>query len=350
MTDAPFRPKPPTLSLLLWPLGVAFLGLARVRAGFYKCCHRPIRLGRPTIAVGNLTFGGTGKTPLTVAIARLLQEEGQRPAVLLRGYGRTTHGARRVYPTDLPGQVGEEAVLLARSLPGVPIAVGEHREEAAALVRQECSVFLLDDAFQHLRVHRDVDLLLVDASRPFDLHAPPAGRLREPLSAARRASALIVTRGSTQDLPPYLVPAAEGRPLVAARFGWDPVPQGGSDFSSWNQLAGAPLVAFAGIGNPWAFFAQAQALGLSLSRALAFPDHAPPTQGRLSRILDAAEGAGAKAVLTTEKDAVKWAPAWPGRPPLIYPRLTVSLEGDVAALRGLLLAACAGPAEPAPTS
>ncbi len=350
MTDAPFRPKPPTLSLFLWPLGVAFLGLARVRAAAYKLWGHPIRLGRPTIAIGNLTFGGTGKTPLTVAIARLLQEEGQRPAVLLRGYGRTTRGARRVQPADLPDDVGEEAVLLARSLPGVPVAVGERREEAAALVLDECSVFLLDDAFQHLRVHRDVDLLLVDASRPFDLHAPPAGRLRELVSAARRASALVVTRGSAQDLPPALLPMLGSRPLVAARFGWDPVPHGSNAFASWGQLAGSPIVAFAGIGNPLAFFAQALALGLSLSQALPFPDHARPTEGRLARVLEAAEEADAKAVLTTEKDAVKWASAWPGHLPLLYPKLTVSLEGDVAALRGLLLAACMGPPGPAPTS
>ncbi len=324
----------------LWPLGMGFLGLARLKAWCYGRRSAPVRLGRPTVSIGNLTFGGTGKTPFALAMARVLLEMGERPGVLLRGYGRRTRGARRVDQASAPEEVGEEALLLARALPGTPVAVGERREEAAALVRELCSVFILDDAFQHLRVHRDVDLLLVDASRPGDLHAPPVGRLREPLSAAKRASVLVATRGEVHHLAPSLLGWTEGVPRVSARFEWEPAPLGSALFPSWKALGGVPVVAFAGVGHPESFFEQARAAGLSLSARVAFRDHARPTAARLRLILSRARETGAGAVLTTEKDAVKWAPLWPEGLPLVYPRLTTLLEGDVEELRARLAEAC----------
>jgi tetraacyldisaccharide 4'-kinase len=291
------------------------------------------------ISVGNLTFGGTGKTPVTIYMARLLQEMGERPAVLLRGYGRKTTGARLVLPASRAPEVGEEAVLLARSLPGIPVAVGERRDEAATLVRPDCSVFVLDDGFQHLRVKRDVDLLLVDATRASDLHAPPVGRLREHLGAARRASAVFVTRGAPADLPEALRPDVDGKPILGVTFRWAPKPCGQGDFGAWSDLSGKPLVAFAGIGNPEAFFGQALAEGLTLGATLPFDDHAEPSPSRLALVLGAAEALHAPAVLTTEKDAVKWASLWPAEaPPLVHPVLDVRAGGDVGNLLALITA------------
>ncbi len=324
----------------LWPLGSLFLGLNRIRALAYRNGRSGLDLGLPTISVGNLTFGGTGKTPFTIHLARMLQEMGERPGILLRGYRRRTKGARLVLPESRAHDVGEEAVLLCRSLPGVPVAVGERREEAAVLARPDSSVFLLDDGFQHLRVRRDVDLLLVDATRPSDLHAPPVGRLRESLGAARRASAVVVTRGPAGDLPPALRPIVAGKPTLGATFEWPSRPRGQGDFASWADLAGGKLVAFAGIGNPGAFFEQALQHGLTLGAALPFDDHAEPAPSLVALVLGAAEALKARAVLTTEKDAVKWAPLWPAdAPPLVHPVLEVKLGGDVGSLLALLGAA-----------
>jgi tetraacyldisaccharide 4'-kinase len=320
----------------LQPLGWTYLGLMRLRAWLYASRRlERVPLPRPAVSVGNLTFGGTGKTPVTVFLARLVRELGGRPAVLLRGYGRLTRGARLAGPAETSETVGEEAILLARSLPGVPVAVGERREEAAALVADDSDLLLLDDAFQHLRVRRDLDLLLVDASRPGDLRAPPLGRLREPLKAARRADMVLVTRGGAADLPRALKTWTGGIPVLGCRFPWSrSEPKETS--SAWWHVARSPLVAFAGIGNAEAFFAQAEQEGLRIVSALAFPDHAAPTAERLAAVHRAAREAGAAAVLTTAKDAVKWAPLWPGDRPLVWPEQEVELEDPEGALRGSL--------------
>ena len=336
----------PRFLLPLYPAGLLYLGASRLRALWYERLSTPIDLGRPTISVGNLSFGGTGKTPVSIALAQMLSqmlaERGLTPAILLRGYGRTTRGALMVAAGSSPEEVGDEALLLARRLPGVAVIVGERREEAAALAPPSAGAFVLDDAFQHLRVRRDADLLLVDASRPGDLHAPPLGRLREPPSAARRASAILVTRGEAGDLPKALRPFVGSKPLLGARFSWAPEPRGTGAFTSWSALARVPIVAFAGIGHPAAFFAQAEGLGLIISAEVIFPDHARANAARLAQILKEALAAKAGAVLTTEKDAVKWGSIWPGdAPPLVYPVQEVELSGDIGGLRTILAAACA---------
>lgn len=335
------RNHTPLWAYPLWPLGVCFLGAARLKAWWFRGVTSPIDLGRPTVSIGNLSFGGTGKTPVTLAIARMLLEMGQRPAILMRGYGRTTRGPRLVRPGDQPCDVGDEAILLVRSLPQVPVAVGERREEAAALVSGECTVFLLDDGFQHLRVRRCMDLLLVDASCVADLHAPPVGRLREGLSATQRAHAILVTRGSAQDLPSPLSCHTGGRPVVGVLFPWTAGPVGRSEIATWDTLIGKPLAAFAGIGHPEAFFGQARSHGLTLASCRVFPDHAIPDPVRLALVLEDAKHCGARAILTTEKDAIKWEPVWPPEaPPLLYPRLSVEFDGNVAEMRALLARAC----------
>lgn len=337
----PLQTHAPLWAYPLWPLGACFLGAARLKAWWFHHAASPIDLGRPTVSIGNLTFGGTGKTPVTLAVARMLLEMGQRPAMLLRGYGRSTRGARAVRTLDRPCDVGDEALLLSRSLPEAPVAVGERREEAAALVRDDCTVFLLDDGFQHMRVRRSVDLLLVDATRPEDLHAPPVGRLREGLSATRRAQAILVTRASAKDLPGALIRHAGERAVVGVRFPWTPGPCGRDEFASWDDLIGRPVTAFAGIGHPEAFFDQARSRGLALAACRVFPDHATPDPSRLALVLDDAKRSRTEAVLTTEKDAIKWEPFWPpDAPPLLYPRLNVEFDGDVAELRALLARAC----------
>jgi tetraacyldisaccharide 4'-kinase len=185
----------------------------------------------------------------------------------------------------------------------------------------------------------------VDATRPTDLRAPPVGRLREGLSAAGRAHAILVTRGSEGDLPRCLAPSSRGRPLLGVRFLWEPRPFGQREIASWDDLKDRALACFAGVGHPEAFFDQAIQHGLTLASRRAFPDHARPDPSRLRLILRDAKSHSSRAVLTTEKDAIKWAPLWPpDAPPLLFPRLRVELAGDVDGLRAILARTCsAGP-------
>ena len=318
--------KTPLWAYTLWPLGACFLGASKLRAGCYGAgVFRRASLGRPTISIGNLTFGGTGKTPVTIALANVLLSMGEKPAVLLRGYGRKTRGALRVGPESGPSQVGEEALVIAHNLPGVEVAVGEKREQAAALTSEGTTIFLLDDAFQHLRVKRDLDLLLVDASKPGDLRIPPLGRLREPLSSVKRADLIVVTRGRAEDLSSELGKHLEGRPVIAARFRWEErlYPEGAGSLASWK---GRKVLLFAGVGNSAAFLRIAQQAGFYPEGALLFPDHAGPDRVRVQAVLDKVRSEAFEAVLTTEKDAVKWLSVWNGPVPLLYCRLETELD------------------------
>jgi len=320
----------------LVPLGLGFLGAARCKAALYARGVLPREvLSLPTLSVGNLTFGGTGKTPFTLYLAGLASAAGHRPAILLRGYGRDTSGPRLVTPDSSASEVGEEALLYARNLQGVTVVVAERREEAAGLLGADRDLLLLDDAFQHQRVRRDADLLLVDASRPEDLRVPPLGRLREPLSAALRADLLVVTRGCYEDLPRRLRDLWTNRPFIHARFRWASS-LGPADSGSLASWRGRPLVAFAGVGNPAAFFEQALREQLDLVEQIPFPDHSRPTPERLHRVARAAVAGGAAGVLTTEKDAIKWLPLWSGPVPLVYPRLETEVEDREGTLAAIL--------------
>jgi len=331
-----------TLDLLFQPLGLLFLGLARIRARLYLSgALRRRELEAPCISVGNLTFGGTGKTPFTVYLANRALDLGFHPAILTRGYGRKTSGAVRVLPDSAFESVGDEALLTARSLPEVPVLVAARRELAADLAPAGTDLFILDDGFQHLRLRRDRDLVLLDLQRPGDLRPPPMGRLREPLSALRRAHLLVLTRGRLQQFPRRAALFWAGRPRVAVRFLWEDLvhPQCSE---TWADMAGRPLAAFAGTAHPRAFFEQARGMGLLIRETVAFPDHAEPTEERERRIRDAVQGSDARAVLCTEKDAAKWESRWNHEIPLVYPKLRAEVEDPSGALERLLLSLRAG--------
>jgi tetraacyldisaccharide 4'-kinase len=305
-------------------------GRARRYASGRVLAHR---LPFPVVSVGNLTMGGTGKTPFVAHLARRLRFEGKRPAILTRGYGRRTRGV--VLVSDGGGALvsaevgGDEPVALARQLPGVVIVAAERRVEAAAAAqRLGADLFLLDDGYQHLAVQRDMDLLLLDARDPFGgSRFPPLGRLREPLSALARADAFLFTR---------IEPGFPSPEALAVLKHWNPdspvftvrlKPAGLYDESgSPVEIAGlAPrrFVALCGVAQPRAFAATMAELDLVPERTLVFRDHHRYTPRDIARILTAAEASGASWVLTTEKDAVKLA----GR--LSLPTITVRLAAEV---------------------
>ncbi len=301
-------------------LGMPWSLAARARAELYRQgLLTTRRLSRPTISVGALEMGGTGKTPVVAALALLLQRAGHKPAIISRGYARQTRQPRVV--SDGRGlavdvrSAGDEPSWYARALEGIPVAVAGRRELAADLLEQRIAppdVYLLDDAYQHVRVARNVNLLVVDAERPFWEHAPPpAGRLREGASAARRADAFIVVgpREDHDTVRRELADRYPERPAFDARS----EEPGCWPLSSWDprtpprapQDLGASCVAFAGIARPQRFFGALEAAGMEVLARRSFPDHHWYSNRDLDSLQRGAASVGAEALVTTEKDAVR---------------------------------------------
>lgn len=304
-------------------LGSAWGGVARTRAALYCNGWRTRRkLARPVVSVGALSVGGAGKTPTTALIAALLRDAGMRPAILSRGYRRSGREPLLVSTGDGAlvdaERAGDEPFWMAGVLPGVALAVAARREQAARLVLASGprDVFLLDDGFQHLRVARDADLLLVNPEAPFWEDTPlPHGRLREAPEAADRADAFVVVGaadGIVAELaqrfdarptfilkrqPPTCWPVSRPAPAVAASAG----PDDSDELAPPTRSA----FAFAGIARPRRFFDDVVAAGVDLRGHRAFPDHHRFAAGDLGAVVEEARQAGAEMLLTTEKDAVR---------------------------------------------
>jgi tetraacyldisaccharide 4'-kinase len=265
-------------------------------------------LDRPVISVGNLSVGGSGKTPIVAALARMLLDMGQRPAILSRGYARrratdgvvvVSDGNRVLEPVE---NSGDEPQMLARALPGVPVLVCADRHLAGRLAEKRfaATVMLLDDGFQHLALGRNVDVLVMPAS-DLDDAVLPSGRLREPLDAASSADCVLVP-GSLEDVS-----------RVAATFDRMPVFRVTNHFGTVQGLdasapSGTRVVAVAGIARPERFFTTLREQGFEIVRELRFPDHHWFSSDDLDRIRTIAKDASADFVATTEKDAVRVAP------------------------------------------
>ena len=300
-------------------LYAALARLRRTRVGTTPGRSRQLR--RPVVSIGNLVVGGSGKTPLTALVARLLAEAGERPAVLSRGYARTApdegvtvvSDGRRLR-ADL-ARAGDEPLLLARSLPGVAVLVCADRFLAGRLAEQHlgATVHVLDDGFQHMQLARDVNLLIVDRA---DVERPrllPSGRLREPLSAARAADAVLVTGADEEQ-----VTEVAERLGVAEAFALhrDVEPAVEETVDGPRPLApGARVLVVSGIARPDRFVAEAVEGGFDVAGELAFGDHHPYVAADVARIAQQARAASAAIVLTTEKDLVRLLPLrpWPFR-------------------------------------
>ncbi|HEY7111865.1 MAG TPA: tetraacyldisaccharide 4'-kinase [Thermoanaerobaculia bacterium] len=302
--------------MILAPISRVWGSLLETRARFYAQGRLPShRLPHPTVSVGNITFGGTGKTPFVEWLARRFRFEGRRPAILSRGYGRRSRGVVVVSEGQGPlvdaARGGDEPVELARKLPGVLVVVAEKRAEAAAeAARLGADLFLLDDGYQHLAARRDVNLLLLDARDPFGGGAlPPRGRLREPLSALARADAFVFTRVDRAE------PSVAARRDLAAARPEAPVFTARLRAAGLRDENGAPVspgdfgahraLAVCGVADPSGFAASLAELDIASEETLVFRDHQSYGPRELARIAAAAERSGASWIVTTEKDAVK---------------------------------------------
>jgi len=287
---------PPIVRMLLWPISLLYGCGARLRAWLYT--HgwlKQERLKAPVISVGNLTVGGTGKTPMVIWLAEQLLADGKHIAILSRGY----HGSNGT---------SDEIELMKLRLQGrVAFGVGKNRFAKGQRLEntQPIDVFLLDDGFQHLRLRRDLNILLMDASRPLHGEALlPAGRLREPVSAMSRANLVVFTRAemapgaqeAIAKLSTFPVFAASTRLQGFRRFG------GEMRLQSAGEIGAGPFLPFCGLGNPEGFWNDLARWHVPVAAKKAFRDHHRYSNGDVTGLERAAEQAGAKAFITTEKD------------------------------------------------
>ncbi|HJS98578.1 MAG TPA: tetraacyldisaccharide 4'-kinase [Terriglobales bacterium] len=266
----------------------AFGAGVRVRNRLYdRGTLRARSLHGPTISVGNLSVGGAGKTPFVILLGQLLQARGIAFDVLSRGYGRTSHGVAFVDPQGSPREFGDEPLLIARNL-GVPVVVGEDRYSAGVAAEQKLGLHmhLLDDGFQHRALARDFDIVLITGD---DLHDKllPAGRLREPLAALRRADAVVLSSAvKAEDLPLEKQLVWRTRRDIVLR-----------------QPPVAP-VAFCAIARPKQFFLQLRFAGCEPAAEAAFRDHHAYTDSDIRDLLQLRERCQAGGFVTTEKDGI----------------------------------------------
>lgn len=289
----------------LWVASIGYGLAARLRhLGYALGLRRVVRVDVPVISVGNLTMGGTGKTPMAEWLARQLARQSLRVVILARGYGPAGPDGRD--DEALPEELSAEGVV--RLIGPKPSALA-----AQAVESLRPDVLIVDDGFQHRRLHRDLNVLLIDAVEPFsNRRLAPAGLLREPLGGARRADWIVLTRADVVDpmelarLEERIQAIAPRTPIIRARH--RPVElrnlwNGRTHAPEW--LEGRPVLAFCGVGNPTGFLRTLESLDTEVVRFRAYPDHHAYEPRDLRQIDAEGQEFLAEAIVTTEKDAVK---------------------------------------------
>ncbi|MBM3788907.1 MAG: tetraacyldisaccharide 4'-kinase [Acidobacteria bacterium] len=348
----PFLFAPLSPFLILPSLGYA--GIIRLRARLYqKGLFRTRRLPRPVISVGNLTFGGTGKTPLTMFIAARLLDWGMVPVLLSRGYGRRAPDRSRIVPPPDqvdPAEFGDEPALVRRRVPPMWLALGKDRHKAGLEILKAVpdAVFLLDDGFQHLQLHRDLNILVIDASQPLgENRVAPLGTLREPLGGLARAHAVCLNGPPRPGLESTLSEYA-GRPGGQARlYHFRQHIAAILPYGQWmegldNGLVATPVrtaYLVAAIANPRRYRRDVEELAIEVKGCRYFRDHSRIAAEQWKHCAREARRLKAEAIITTEKDAVKIGNP-PSFPLMVAVQRTTFAEGEK--FEGLLREACHG--------
>lgn len=307
ITDRRKGPAAFVVKGILAVVSVLYRAVLFLRAAAYRLgVRKPARLPRPVISVGNLTLGGSGKTPLVIYLARLMEKEGSRPAVLIRGY-MLKKGAQPVQ--------SDEAMLLSEVLSGVPVLTGKDRAGSARnfLKKGQTDCFLMDDGFQHFKLARDLDIVTVDATNPFgNGRVFPAGILREPLAALKRADVVVVTKTNLDSRPPDdLIRRIKGYTretalIIGSRLAvLDVEDLRTGQRQSPETLSGLEAAAFCSIGSPEGFRATLEVRGVRVKKFFPYPDHYIYGAEDIKAIVRDIEAPGITALITTAKDAVK---------------------------------------------
>lgn len=300
---------------------------------------RQRKLPNKVISIGNLTTGGTGKTPTTIAIAQEAKKRGYFPVILTRGYRGTikvpVFVSKGEGPLISPEESGDEAFLMAKNLKGIPVIKAINRYEGGLLAinnlnSPERIIFLLDDGYQHLSLYRDIDILLIDGMNPFgNRRLLPIGRLREPLRALKRADLIVITRSSNmlESLVQEIRRYNDNAPIFLS----DHRPSCFRDINgtviSLKDLSGKGVVAFCGIGNPYSFKRSIVDLGIKLRDFIIFRDHHRFNAQDIKRIERVAERSKADWIITTEKDIIKLR-NFNLHPNLLYLAIEFGIEED----------------------
>ncbi len=308
----------PAWMYLLYPASVLYGMGAGLKARAYTSgLIKPKKLPCKVISVGNITAGGTGKTPMVIEIAKMLTVMGVKTAVLTRGYKGASEGRVRVV-SDGRGSVlsaseaGDEPALIARSLLGVPVVMGSDRYEAGMLAweRFRPQAVILDDGFQHLRLHRDLNILLMDSAHPFgNGHVIPMGYLRGPKKEAKRADLVVFTGAG--NVPQEALEEVKSYALsVSSMLNAKYLPISICNIKTREEkpleaVAGKGIFAFCGIANPGSFSLILHGLNGRITGSAGFPDHYAYTTGDIKHLLEKAKESGAEMLMVTEKDAVK---------------------------------------------
>lgn len=332
-----WRPSPWLVAAARVAARIYGLGAGVRRAWFQGGWGRVRRLPAPVVSVGNLTAGGTGKTPLVAHLAREFQRRGLKVVILSRGYGGRASGTACISDGErlllTPPEAGDEACLLARELPGVPVYTGRSRYAAGmrAWRRHGPDLFLLDDGFQHFPLHRDLDLVLLDARAPLaNGWLLPAGPLREAPAVLAQADFLVLTRFEAERhqaslayinsrFPDQEVLTATIRPVGLKRYP-------GGESLPLASLAEIPCLAFAGLARPEVFGETLWELGADLTGWRTFPDHHPYAAQDIRDLMADAQAGGARALLTTAKDWARLGGEWEGPLPLLVLEVAAHLE------------------------
>lgn len=330
------------LNLTLLPLSWLYGFFTTVRNFLYDVrIFRATAVAVPVICVGNLTAGGSGKTPIVEHVVGMLLPRGVRVGVVSRGYRRMTRGTvvvsdgRTVHATVASG--GDEPVQIARKFPSACVVVDENRARGATVAIRECGaeVIVLDDGFQHRSLKRDLDIVVVDADNPpQETWFLPAGMRREPLSALKRAGAIIISRWSDEKGPRVgsFVGHRTDAPQFKARFSAKSLVRvGGGARRPVENARGLSCVAFCGIARPLGFKSTLEHLGVHLKTIRFFPDHHSYTREELEDLESTLAGAQAECLITTEKDAVRLADGakdFLARCPVYYVEIETRISDD----------------------
>jgi tetraacyldisaccharide 4'-kinase len=344
------------LETALWPVSALYGAAVRARAWTYRRgLRRPENLKGAVVSIGNLTVGGTGKTPMVLEIARHWLREGKQVGILTRGYRGFLRGGSGktgiVRPADASrAKLGDEPRLLLRRLSEEAgagdrlfLGIGKNRAAAGrALERLGAEWLVLDDGFQHLELARDVNVVMVDATQPFGGgHLLPAGRLREPKTALARADLLVITRSKRAPAVEAVLRRFSSATICYAETELEGIctfsgsVDTGAEVRSELSAEGRRYFAFCGIGNASAFFEDCARWGLKVTGHKAFADHHDYSAAEVRALRTRAQSSGANALLCTEKDSFNLPPEFAGSDEIFFARIRLRLSDDAGFWRAL---------------